>query len=231
MHTFLINILIPITILLFLSGDDRLGPIPALVLAVGIPVAFGIYTLRRSRKVNAATIVGIVSVTLTGLIGVFTLDTRFFAIKEGAVPILFATLIVISNQTRFPIVKLLADQVVVRDRVDAALQHLGRESQYRHHLSRTGFLWAGIMALSGIVKFFLATWIVTNPAGTPAFNHDLARLQATQVPTSMALTMILMLLLMTYLVRGISRITGLSARETFKGGERLAPILTRFSRS
>lgn len=231
MHAFLINILIPITILLFLSGDDRLGPIPALLLAVGIPVVFGIYTLRRSRKVNVSTIVGIISVLLTGMIGAFELDPRYFAIKEGAVPILFACLIVVSDQTRFPIVKLLADQVVVRDRVSAALVHLGRQTQYRNHLTRTGLFWAGIMALSGVVKFFLATWIVTSPSGTAGFNRDLAQLQAIQVLTSMTLTMILMLLLLTYLVRGISRITGLPARETFRGGERLAPIFARFSRS
>lgn len=230
MLTFLINILIPIIVLRFLSGDDRLGPIPALLLAIGIPVIFGVYTLGRSHKVNFTTVVGIVSVLLTGTIGLLELDTRYFAIKEGAVPMLFAAFIVMSNQTRFPVVKLLADQVVIRGQVDATLQRLGREAQYQAHLMRTGVYWAGIMALSGFVKFSLASRIVTSPPGTVAFNQDLAHLHAIQVPTSMALTMILMMLLVAYLVRGISRITGLPARETFKGSERLAPFVARLSR-
>ncbi|HEV2074334.1 MAG TPA: VC0807 family protein [Thermomicrobiales bacterium] len=231
MASVLINILIPIAILLTLSGEDRLGPIPALLLAVGIPVLFGIYTLQRSRRVNISTVVGIVSVLLTGLIGVLRLDAQLFAIKEAAVPIVFALLIVISDRTRFPIVRLLANQVVMRDRVERALDARGTHRQFRHHLTHTGRFWAGIMTLSGIVKFFLATWIVTSPSGTIEFNRDLAQFQAVQVPTSTTLTMILMLALLAFLVRGTQRATGLPPRQIFKGGERMASFFGRFGRA
>lgn len=231
MANVLINVLIPITILVALSDEDRLGPIPALLLAVGIPVVFGIYTLQRSHRVNVSTVVGIISVLLTGLIGVLRLDTQFFAIKEAAVPIAFAILIIVSDRTRFPIVRLLANQVVMRDRVDSALDARGTHHQFRRHLTHTGRFWAGIMMLSGIVKFFLATWIVTSPSGTIEFNRDLARLHAVQVPTSTTLTMILMLALLAFLVRGTEQATGLPPRQIFKGGERMAHFFGRFSRT
>lgn len=226
-----INILIPIAILLTLSGEDRLGPIPALLLAVGIPVVFGLYSLRRSHRVDISTMVGIISVFLTGLIGVMQMDAQLFAIKEAAVPVVFAILIVISDRTRFPIVKLLADQVIVRDRVNSALVARGTHDRFRRHLTHTGWLWAGIMALSGIVKFFLATWIVTSPSGTTEFNRELAQLKAVQVPTSTALTMILMLALLAFLVKGTERATALPARQIFKGGERMGAFIERLGRT
>lgn len=231
MANVLTNILIPIGILLTLSGEDRLGPIPALLLAVGFPMVFGLYTLRRTRKVNISTVIGIISVLLTGMIGVLRLDPQLFAIKEAGVPITFGLMVLVSDRTRFPIVKLLADQVVVRDRVQTALDDLGTQAAYRRHLSRTGVLWAGILMLSGTVKFFLASWLVNSPAGTTEFNRELAHLQAVQVPTSMTMTMILMLALMAFLVKGTERITGLPPRQIFKGGERMASIFGRLGRA
>jgi intracellular septation protein A len=231
MSNLLVNIALPILILLTLSSEDRLGPVPALLLAVAIPVVFGIRSLLKTRKVQPATIFGIVSVMLTGMIGVLELDTRYFAIKEGGVPITFALLVLFSNWTRFPIVKLLADQVIVKSRVEAALTQRDAHDAYRTHLKHAGIFWACILITSGIIKFSLASWIVTSPSGTVAFNQELAKLEAIHIPTSMTFTMVLMLVLCGFIIRGIGKITGLSYRESFRGGERVASIAGRFGRT
>ena len=231
MPTFLVNIAIPIAILLTLSPEDRLGPIPALLLAVAIPIIYGIRSLLRTRKVQPATIVGLISVLLTGMIGVFELDARYFAIKEGGIPITFGLIVLLSNWTSFPIVRMLADQVVVKARVEQALTQRDAHAAYRTHLTHAGIFWACILFVSGVIKFSLASWIVTSPTGTVAFNQDLARLEAIQIPTSMTFTMILMLVLCTFIIRGIGKITGLSYQESFRGGKRVARIASRFART
>src|SRR5699024_8881514 len=105
----IINIFIPTAHLLTLSDDGRLGPIQANLLAIGIPATYGIGSLIRNRKVNAQSILGIISVLLTGVIAVFRLDTTLFPVKEAIIPIGFAIILVVSNRTSFPIVKLLFD--------------------------------------------------------------------------------------------------------------------------
>jgi intracellular septation protein A len=231
MSNLLVNIAIPIAILLTLSSEDRLGPIPALLLAVAVPVVFGVRSLFRTRKIQPATIFGILSVMLTGLIGVLELDSRYFAIKEGGVPIVFSLMVLASNWTRSPIVKLLADQVVVKSRVEAALTQRDAHAAYRTHLKHAGVFWACILITSGIIKFSLASWIVTSPSGTVAFNQELAKLEAIHIPTSMTFTMILMIVLCAFIIRGIGKITGLSYRESFRGGKRVASMMERFGRA
>ena len=225
----IVNIFIPVVILLGLSSEDRLGVVPALLLAIGIPAVTGIIQLARERKTDASAIMGIISVLLTGVIGVFELSTRLFALKEAAIPIGFALVLIGTNGTKYPIVTLLVDMVQRRDRVLAALVSDDQISAYRTHVQATGRVWAGIMALNGVLKFILASVVVTSPAGTEAFNHELAFYELVQLPTTFTLTGVLILALIWYIVFGTGQITGLEPGEILRGGVRTERVAKRFA--
>lgn len=225
----LVNIVIPVVVLLTMSSPDRLGPIPALLVAIGIPAVWGSIGLVRTRKPDASAILGIVSVLATGVIGVFELNTRLFAVKEAAIPLGFAAALLASNTTKFPISTLLADMVQRRDRVRSAVDDLGRKRQYHQHLVRVGSIWAGIMGLSGVLKFALATWLVRAQAGTEAFNHQLAQYELWQLPTTFTLTGVLILSLICYIGHGTAALTGLTPAEVLRGGHRMAKLMRRFA--
>lgn len=233
-----INIFIPVIILLGLSSEDRLGVVPALLLAIGIPAVSGVIQLARERKTDASAILGIISVLLTGVIGVFELNTRLFALKEAAIPIGFALVLIGSNATKYPISTLLVDMVQRRDRVMAALETNAQKADYREHIEATGRVWAGIMGLSGVLKWILASLVVTSPAGTEAFNHELAFYELVQLPTTFTLTGVLILSLIWYIVSGTANITGLEPGAILRGGartervaKRLAPIARMYART
>jgi hypothetical protein len=234
----ILNIFLPVVILLTLSSEDRLGPLPALLLAVGIPAAWGILELWRTRKINASSIMGVVSVLLTGVIGVFELDTDLFAWKEAAIPVGFAAILLVSNRMQFPVVKLLFDMVQRRDKVEAAVQEQGQQVAYRAHIERSGTIWAGIMLLSGVLKFMLSSLVMTAEAGTQEFNKQLATYELVQIPTTMLLTMVLILSLIYFIAKGTGLIIGLPPSQVLRGGEkmarvgeRFAPVLARFQRN
>jgi hypothetical protein len=238
MPNILINILLPVVILLSLSDESRLGPLPALLLAIGIPVTYGMWDLFRTRKVNVSSIMGILSVLLTGVIGVFELSTDLFAIKEAVIPIGFALVLLVSNKMALPIAKLLFDMVQKKDRVERLVREKGVETAYRSHIERSGVIWAGIMALSGVMKFVLASLIMDAPAGTQEFNTQLAFYELVQLPTSMMVTMVLILSLIWYIAKGTGTLIGLAPSEILRGGEkmarvgeRFAPVFARFQRS
>lgn len=204
MSNAVINIILPVAILLLLSDDSRLGPLPALLLAMGIPMIYGIWELVRSRAVNISSIMGIVGVLLTGVIAVFELDTELFAVKEAAIPIGFAAILLVSNRMQFPVVKLLFDMVQRRDRVELAVREQGQE---------------------------------TADAGTREFNTQLATYELVQIPTTMMLTMVLILSLIYFIAKGTGALIGLQPSEVLRGGEkmarvgsRFAPVLARFQR-
>lgn len=225
----LVNIAIPVVVLLTLSAPDRLGAVPALLLAIGVPAVWGMVSLLRTRKLETTAVLGIVSVLATGVIGVFELSTRVFAIKEAAIPIVFAVVLVVSNATRFPVVTLLADMVQRRERVLGEVESQGKHTQYRKHIETSGNIWAGIMALSGVLKFALASWLVRSPAGSEAFNHELASYELWQLPTTFSLSGVLILSLIWYIASGTAKIIELQPEDVLRGGKRMARMASRFA--
>src|SRR3712207_8352521 len=54
--------------------------------------------------------------------------------------------------------------------------------------------------------------VMTADAGTEEFNRQLATYELVQIPTTMSITMVMILSLIYYIAKGTGRITGLSPR-------------------
>ena len=72
----LLSIVVPSIILMKFSGDNDLGASGALVVALAFPVGLGLYQLVRYKITNYIALLGLVSVLLTGGIGLLQLDTE-----------------------------------------------------------------------------------------------------------------------------------------------------------
>ena len=99
---------------------------------------------------------------------------------------------------------------------------------YRRHLERSGAIWAGIMALSGVLKFILASVVVHSRAGSEAFNHELARYELVQLPTTFLLSGVLILSLIWFIANGTAKITGLETADVLRGGAKMERVARRF---
>ena len=94
----LVSIVLPSAILMKFSGDEHLGAVGALVLALAFPIGWGLYELIRFRVKNFIAALGLISVLLTGGIGLLQLDTEWLAIKEAAIPAILGIAVIISAQ-------------------------------------------------------------------------------------------------------------------------------------
>ncbi len=97
----LITLVVPALILMKLSDPERLGAIPALLLALAFPLVWGMRDLIRSRKLNLFAVLGLVSVGLTGGIGLLQLDNQWLAVKEAAIPGVIGLAVIVSGHTRY----------------------------------------------------------------------------------------------------------------------------------
>jgi hypothetical protein len=102
----------------------HLGPVGGLVVALAFfrsATAPGDFA--RRREWNLISILGFISVLLTGGIGLLQLDPKWIAVKEAAVPGIIGIAVLLSLRTRFPIVRtfLYNDKIIRMDEVDAAL--------------------------------------------------------------------------------------------------------------
>lgn len=210
-----VTLLIPAVILMKLSGPEELGALNALLLALAFPLAWGTRALLRERKFNLLATLGLVSVLLTGGIGLLELDPQWLAVKEAAVPGLIGLAVLISLRTRFPLVKvLLYNRTVLNvDRVQAALASLGTEQAFEARLRNATLMLAGTFFFSAAMNYFLATWVVVSPPGSAAFNEELGKLTLISYPVIALPSMLMTLFVLYYLVRAIRSLARLSLAE------------------
>ena len=211
----LVSIVIPSVILMKFSGDDDLGSVNALIVALAFPLGWGLFELIRYRKKNFIALLGLISVTLTGGIGLLEIDAGWLAIKEAAVPAVIGLAVLISTRTRYPLVRTLLynPNVLDTDKIHAALEQRGATDQFEQRLLNASYFFAGTFLFSSIMNYVLAKWIVVSPSGTQAFNEELGRMTLVSYPMIAIPSMIMMMVIFYYLWRSIRRLTGYTLEE------------------
>ncbi len=219
------NIAAPALILYKLSSEDRLGPVNGLLLGLSLPLGYGIYDFVRSRKTNFISILGFVSILLTGSFGLMKLDGIWFAVKEAAIPLLMGVAVVVSMWTRYPLVKaiLYNDKVIDVARVDAELNSRGNAGAFQKLLTLTTWLLAGSFLLSAFLNFSLAIAILKSPAGSVEFNQELAKMTALSYPVIVLPCMAVTGFALWRLLAGIKKLTGLDLDTIFRGQQQQPP--------
>ena len=212
-----INIALPAIILMKLSGDEWLGPVWGLIVALAFPLTYGVYDLVRHQRWNFISVLGVVSILLTGGIGLLQLDPDWIAVKEAAVPAVIGIAVVVSLKTRFPIVRSLLynDRIIDVDRVEAELVNHGNEAAFERSLVTASWLLASSFFLSATLNYVLAKTIVRSPPGTTEFNEELGRMTALSYPVIVLPSMAVMLVALWYLFRSIRRLSHMELDDIF----------------
>jgi hypothetical protein len=213
----LFNVFIPSIILMKLSGDEYLGTAMALVVALAFPLIYGGMDLIRNQKFNFIAALGFISVLLTGGIGLLELDTRWLALKEALIPGLIGLTVLGSTFTRYPLMQklILNDTVLNLSLINQRLKENGQSSAFERCLMRSNYLFASTFAFSSAMNYFLATWIVTSPAGTPAFNEELGKMTLYSYPMIAIPSMLMMFGIFYYIWRQVRAMTSLETEQIF----------------
>ena len=224
------NILLPILILN--KGKQWFGgllepyfenvAVPILIIALLFPIVYFIYDYFKRAKYNIFSILGLISVLLTGGIGILEIPTGWFAIKEAAIPFLIGLAVLISLKTRYPLIRTLLynPEIVNVEKVQTALRKNENEQAFEQLLVRCTWLLALSFFVSTILNFVLARWIVVSPSGTDAFNAEVSRMMMWSWPVIVVPSMIIMMIALWMLLGGIKKMTGLGLEEVLHGAEK-----------
>lgn len=211
----LVSIILPSIILMKFSGETDLGPSGGLIAALAFPLAWGLFELIKYRKFNFIALLGLISVLLTGGIGLFELDTKWLAIKEAAIPAAIGIGVLVSTFTPYPLVKTLLfnPEVLDVEKIKQKLQARNSTAFFEKRLMKATYLVVCSFAFSATMNYILAKWLVTSPAGTPEFNQQLGKLTLYSYPMIALPSMLMMLGIFYYLWRTISDLTGLALED------------------
>ncbi|VAW48766.1 FIG00784013: hypothetical protein [hydrothermal vent metagenome] len=217
----LVSIIIPSVILMKLSGDQDLGATGALIAALAFPIGWGLYELIKFKKFNFIALLGLISVLLTGGIGLLQLDTQWLAIKEAAIPGIIGLAVLISTKTRYPLIKTLLynPKMMQVEKIEQRLKESNNTQKFEARLLMATYLLGGTFFFSAVMNYILATWIVVSPAGSTEFNEELGQLTLLSYPMIAIPSMLMMIAIFYYLWRTINGLTGLKLTEALNNVE------------
>ncbi|MCT6698281.1 VC0807 family protein [Rheinheimera sp. 4Y26] len=206
----LFNIAIPVIILSKFSTEAYLGPVWGLVVALCFPIGYGLWELKQSGKVNFFSVVGLISVLLTGGMSLLQLDPKYIAIKEAAVPGIIGLLVWFSQHSKFHLIKAMLEnaQLLNMEKLQAALAKTNNTEAFEQKMNVTNHLLAGSFFVSSLLNYLLAKWILVSPPGTTAYNEELGRMTALSYPVIALPSMVLMMAALWYLFSQIGKLTG-----------------------
>mgnify|MGYP006873066092 CR=1 FL=1 len=225
----LFNIVIPVLVLNKFSkiaerfvSDLSVSPIFILILALCFPIGYFLYDYVKRRKANFISILGFVSILLTGIIGVFEFPSEWIAFKEASVPFIIGLAVLISLKTPYPLVRKLLynEEIMDVEKVDGILKATNQTEKFDKTLTNSTYLLAFSFLLSTILNFTLAKILIHSPSGTEAFNQEIAKMTALSYPVIALPSTIVMMFALWYLIRNLKKITGLTFEEMLAPGIR-----------
>lgn len=211
-----LNILVPV---LVLRQGDRLIDSSAAVLgiALAVPVGYFVYDWKTRGKKNFISILGFVSILLTGGIGLLELPRFWVLVKEAAVPGIIGLVVLISLGTPYPLVKTLlySPKVFDIDRIQKELEVRGTEARFQSMLTVSTILLAISFFFSAVLNYFVAQYFIqTEPSiDLEQFNREIGQMTAWSWLIIAIPSMVITIGALIYLVRGIRLCTGLKLEE------------------
>ncbi|MFR1411274.1 MAG: VC0807 family protein [Akkermansia sp.] len=149
----------------------HIGPVWALVIALSLPLVYGIRSLVVTKKFDLMSGVGMAGVLLTGIISIFVIGPGgrihgatpwLFAGKEALIPLILAAAVIVSRSTSVPLLNMFIYTPELFDvpRIEQAVASSGRERDYQKLLANSSWILAGTLVASSIGNFFLSLFHV-----------------------------------------------------------------------
>jgi len=205
------NIALPSLIMMKGSGEDQLGPVWGLVIALAFPLGYGLYDFIKKRKINFFSILGLVSILLTGGISLLKLNPHWIAVKEAAIPGVLGLVVLISLKTKTQLIRkiLLNDNIFDTGLIESALQSKNNEAKFEKRLIHATYLLSLSFFVSSLLNYVLAKVLLKSEPGTVGYTEELGKMTAMSYPVIVLPSLLMMGFALWFLFSGIKKLTGL----------------------
>jgi intracellular septation protein A len=197
-------------ILTNLSSDEYLGPAWSIVAALIVPIGFGIWDLKQTAKINPFSVLGIVSVFLTGGISLLELPAEYIAIKEATIPAIIGLAVLFTQRTSKPLLKVfvLSEQIINWQNLNQSLANSGNSKLFEKKMAISSYIVAGSFFLSAALNYILAKVILVSPPGSSEYTEELGRMTALSYPVIVIPSMLMLMAALWYIFSQIKKLTG-----------------------
>ncbi|MBB5352378.1 hypothetical protein HNR46_002623 [Haloferula luteola] len=237
-----VNVLIPVMVLSYLSKDPALqehlgkevkfwhiGPLKALVVALALPLGYGIWHFFKTKKFNFFSGLGLFSVLLTGGLTLYLWNQdgtvkehagMLFGIKEAAIPLALGIGVLLSQRSTTPLLNvfLFNDSLFDIPKIENAVAIRQAESGYQQVKKQATVLFACSFFLSCILNLGLALWFFHGfdrnaPDALEQYNGIVGKLTGWGFAVIGAPLLIFLFFTLQRLMKGLREVTGLNDEE------------------
>lgn len=220
------NIFLPVFILQ--KGTPRLGEngaLWALLIALSLPIGYGLVDYLKRRHKNYISLIGIVSVLFTGGLAIVQAEGIWFAVVEMGLPLILGIGVLASAFTKKPFISTMAynDMLMQIEIIEQSLAHNGNQNRFQALLKKSTFLLSLSFFLSAALNFFLAYQIFSpidvaleEAARAEILNSQIAEMRYKSIFVIMIPLMLFSIGILWHLLRGIQNLTGLKLEQIMK---------------
>lgn len=203
----IINILIPSMVLVWAKKIVDIDPIYILIVALSFPFVYAITELILSKKWSLISILGFISILLTGSIAILKLPPQWIAVKESLIPFCLGTVMLISTKTKSPGMSFLANIILNVEKIQSKALENNKLNEWILTLKKSTLFLSIAFLVSTILNFLLAFYIVKSPPGSVEFNNEMGILTVISYPVIAIPALCITAYSMWYLVKKIKDIT------------------------
>ncbi len=212
------NIVAPVLIMTKLSGEDLLGPVLSLIIALAFPVTYAIYDFITRKNFNIISLLGFVSILLTGVFGLLDLSPMWIAVKEASVPLIIGIFVITTAKSEKNLVSKLLfneelmDMTLVREK----LTEKNKTEEFNSIVINASKWVALSFFISALLNFALARIILKSQPGTTEYIEELGKMNGLSFPVIAIPCTIILVIVMFYVFKQIKELTGLSLENIMK---------------
>ena len=154
------NILIPVVILN--KGAEFIPSASAalysLLIALAFPLGYGLMDFVSQKKINIISVIGLVSVALTGGLALLELKGIYFALKEAGIPLILAFVALGSLFFKKPLAELFIfkSSFFNTKLIQECLKKNNKEKQFKNLMIKATLALSGSFVLSAVLNFVIA---------------------------------------------------------------------------
>jgi hypothetical protein len=235
----LINVIIPVLILSYLSKDPELqarlgkiakpwhiGPLKAMILALALPLGYGVWHYIKTRKGNFFSALGMISILLSGGLTLYLWNKDgtvkpnagfLFGIKEALIPLVLGIAILTSHRSANPLIRvfLYNDSIFDIPKIETRVAEISAQADYDRLLLGATKLFATSFFLSSLMNLGLAQWFFHgfNAAAVDAlekYNAIIASVTGWGFAVIGVPIVIFLFFTLRRLLKGLEKLTGLT---------------------
>lgn len=201
------NLVIPTIIMMKFSSEEYLGQVYGLIVALAFPLFYGLFDLFSAGKVNVFSILGLVSILMTGGIGLLKLDRTWMIVKETAFPLVMGICVFVSEVMKKPLLRSILDKMIDLDKVREVYRNENKEEHFEKRLTKSSYLLCSTFFISALLNFLLAYFVLKGEPGSEEYVNSLGKMTGLSFPV-IALPMTIMVgCILYYLLNGIKKET------------------------